>query len=159
MTQKRYIVKLTDEERQALNALISKGKGSANRLLRARILLKADANQEGGEWSDSRILEALETSESTVYRVRREMVEEGLDASLSRKKRTTPPVARIFDGEAEAKLIALSCGKPPEGYARWSLRLLEKKVVELEIVDKASDSTICRVLKKTFSSPTSRNSG
>jgi hypothetical protein len=81
------------------------------------------------------------------------LVEEGLDAVLSRKARETPPVPRIFDGEKEAKLIALACSDPPEGFARWSLRLLEEKVVELQIVDRASDSTIGRVLKKTSSSP------
>src|SRR5437588_11032804 len=87
-----------------------------------------------------------------VYRVRKQ-VEEGFEAVLSRKQRATPAVARIFDGEKEAKLIALACSKPPKGRARWTLRLLENKVVELHIVDRASDSTIGRTLKKTFSSP------
>jgi hypothetical protein len=94
-----------------------------------------------------------------VYRVRQQLVEEGFEAVLSRKQRATPAIARIFDGEKEAKLIALACSQPPKGYARWSLRLLENKVVELAIVDHASDSTIGRVLKKTFSSPTASNSG
>ena len=88
-----------------------------------------------------------------------QLVEEGLEAVLSRKQRATPPVARIFDGEKEAKLIALACSKPPKGRARWTLRMLEKKVVELEIVDRASDSTIGRVLKKTFSSPIASSNG
>jgi Homeodomain-like domain len=91
--------------------------------------------------------------------VRKQLVEEGLDAVLSRKVREMPPVARIFDGEKEAKLIALACSLPPEGFARWSLRLLEEKVVELNIVDRASDSTIGRVLKKTLSSPTAKSAG
>lgn len=91
--------------------------------------------------------------------MRKQLVEEGLDAVLSRKVRATPPVARIFDGEKEAKLIALACSAPPEGFARWSLRLLEEKVVELNIVERASDSTIGRVLKKTLSSPTARSAG
>ena len=94
-----------------------------------------------------------------VYCVRKQLVEEGLDAVLSRKVRERPPVARIFDGEKEAKLIALACSQPPEGFARWSLRLLEEKVVELNIVDRASDSTIGRVLKKTLSSPTAKSAG
>ena len=109
---------------------------------------------EGGDgWPDARIAEALETSLSTVLRTRRQLVEEGLEAALARKKRSTP-LSRIFDGEAEAKLITLACSEPPEGYARWSLRLLEKRVVELGIVEAASDSTIGRVLKKTNSNRT-----
>jgi hypothetical protein len=94
-----------------------------------------------------------------VYRVRKQLVEEGFEAVLTRKQRTLPPTAPTFDGEKEAKLIALSCSKPPAGYARWSLRLLAQKVVELNIVEEASHSTIGRVLKKTFSSPTARSSG
>ena len=115
-------------------------------------MLKADVSDGGVGWSDSRIVGALDTSTSMVYRVRQQLVEEGLEAVLSRKQRATPAVARIFDGEKEAKLIALACSKPPKGRARWTLRMLEKKVVELEIVDRASDSTIWRTLKKTSSS-------
>jgi len=122
-------------------------------------LLKADVSDAGAGWSDSRIVEALETSVSMVFRVRKQLVEEGLEAVLSRKQRATPGVARIFDGEKEAKLIALACSKPPKGRARWTLRLLEKKVVELNIVDRASDSTIGRTLKKTLCSPTAGNAG
>jgi Homeodomain-like domain len=150
---KKYIVRLTAEEREQLQALIGKGKSPAKRLLKARILLKADVSDGGEGWSDSRIIEALETSPSMVYRVRRQLVEEGFEAVLSRKQRATPAVAPIFDGEKEAKLIALACSKPPKGYARWSLRLLEDKVVELNIVARASDSTICRVLKKHSQTP------
>jgi hypothetical protein len=94
-----------------------------------------------------------------IYRVRKQLVEAGLESVLSRKKRETPPIARIFDGEKEAKLIALACSAPPEGFARWSLRLLEEKVVALDIVAHASDSTIGRVLKKTLSSPTAKSAG
>jgi hypothetical protein len=94
-----------------------------------------------------------------IYRVRKQLVEEGFDAVLSRKQRATPAVAPIFDGEKEAKLIALACSKPPKGRARWTLRLLENKVVELKIVDRASDSTIGRVLKKTLSSPIADSAG
>jgi len=116
-------------------------------------LLKADVSELGEGWSDSRIIDALDTSPSMVYRVRRQLVEEGFEAVLSRKQRATPAVAPIFDGEKEAKLIALACSKPPKGYARWSLRLLEDKVVELAIVERASDSTIGRVLKKNTLKP------
>jgi len=115
-------------------------------------LLKADVSEAGEGWSDTQIIEALETSASMVYRVRKQWMEEGLEAVLSRKPRATPAVPRIFDGEKEARLIALACSEPPKGRARWTLRLLENKVVELNIVDRASDSTIGRTLKKTFSS-------
>lgn len=156
---KRYVVRLSAAERERLDAMIRKGKSPAQRLLKARILLKAEVSEDGEGWSDSRIIEALETSVSMVYRVRKQLVEEGLDAVLSRKASAAPAVARIFDGEKEARLIALACSRPPEGYARWSLRLLESKVVELGIVEAASDSTIQRVLKKTRSSRTAANIG
>ncbi len=156
---KKYVMRLSGEERQQLAALIRKGKGPARRLLKARILLKADVSDAGEGWSDSRIIEALDTSASMVYRVRKQLVEEGFAAVLSRKQRATPAVARIFDGEKEAKLIALACSKPPKGRARWTLRLLENKVVELGIVDRASDSTIGRALKKTFSSRIAGSAG
>ena len=156
---KKYVVRLSGEERERLEALIRKGKSPAQRLLKARILLKADASEAGEGWSDSRIIKALETSPSMVYRVRKQLVEEGFEAVLSRKQRATPAVARIFDGEKEAKLIALACSKPPKGRVRWTLRLLENKVVELGIVDRASDSTIGRALKKTLSSPIADSSG
>jgi Homeodomain-like domain len=150
---KKYVVRLSSEEREQLQVLIRKGKGPASRLLKARILLKADVSEAGEGWSDSRIIEALETGPSMVYRVRRQLVEEGFEAVLSRKQRATPAVQPIFDGEKEAKLIALACSKPPKGRARWSLRLLEDKVVELNIVERASDSTIGRVLKKHSQAP------
>ena len=141
------------ERKRALGALIRKGKSPARRLLKARILLKADISEAGEGWSDSRIIKALETSVSMVYRVRKQLVEEGFEAVLSRKQRATPAVPAIFDGEKEAKLIALACSKPPKGHARWTLRLLESKVVELGIVDRASDSTIGRTLKKRSQAP------
>ena len=155
---KKYVVRLSGEERERLEALLRKGKSPAQRLLKA-LLLKADVSEAGEGWSDSRIIKALDTSVSMVYRVRKQLVEEGFEAVLSRKQRATPAVARIFDGEKEAKLIALACSKPPKGRARWTLRLLENKVVELNIVDRASDSTIGRTLKKTFSSPIAVSNG
>ncbi len=156
---KRYVVRLGCEERDQLEALIRKGKSPAQRLMKARILLKADVSEAGEGWSDSRIIKALETSPSMVYRVRKQLVEEGFEAVLRRRERATPAVARIFDGEKEAKLIALACSKPPKGRARWTLRLLENKVVELKIAERASDSTIGRVLKKTLSSPIADSAG
>ena len=145
---KKYVVRLSAEEREQLDALIRKGKSSAQRLMKARILLKADVSEDGEGWSDSQIVEALETSATTVYRTRQQLVEEGLEAVLSRKKPSRPSVLPIFDGEKEAKLIALACSEPPKGRSRWTLRMLENKVVELDIVARASDSTIGRVLKK-----------
>jgi hypothetical protein len=156
---KHYVVKLSGEEREHLEGLLGKGKSAAHRLLKARILLKADISRAGEGWSDSRIVKALETNPSMVYRVRKQLVEEGLEAVLSRKPRATPAVPRIFDGEKEAKLIALACSKPPKGRARWTLRLLENKVVELGIVERASDSTIGRTLKKTLSSRIAGSAG
>jgi hypothetical protein len=111
---KKYVVRLSAEERERLQGLIRKGKSPAKRLLKARILLKADVSEAGEGWSDSRIIEALETSTSMVYRVRKQLVEEGFEAVLNRKPRATPAVAPIFDGEKEAKLIALACSKPPK---------------------------------------------
>lgn len=155
----KYVVRLSSEERRELEGMIGKGRDTAHRLLKARILLKADVATEGDGWDDARIAQALETSASTVYRTRRRLVEDGFEAALSRKPRETPPRPAIFDGEAEARLLQLACSAPPEGYARWSLRLLEKRVVELGIVEAASDSTIHRVLKKTRSNRTAADTG
>jgi homeodomain-containing protein len=157
--KKKYVVRLSAQEREQLQALVRKGKGPARRLLKARILLKADVSEGGPGWSDSKIIAALDTSASMLYRVRKQLLEEGFEAVLSRKQRATPAVARIFDGEKEAKLIALACSKPPKGRARWTLRLLENKVVELGIVDRASDSTIHRTLKKTVSNRIAGSAG
>jgi transposase len=151
---KKYIVRLSDEERERLNALINAGKHPARKLLKARILLKADISDAGEGWSDSRIAEAFDTSTDTILRTRQRLVEEGLDAALAYKYSPASARPRIFDGAAEAKLIALACGDPPKGRARWTLQLLEEQVVELKIVDRASDNTIGRTLKKTLSSPT-----
>jgi hypothetical protein len=156
---KKYVVRLSEEERAQLEALIGKGKSAARRLTKARILLKADVSDAGEGWSDGEIVRALGVSICLVQRTRRQLVEAGLEAALNRKPRATPAVAPIFDGEKQAKLTALACSAPPAGYARWSLRLLEQKVVELGIVDRASDSTIGRVLKKTRSSPIADSAG
>ena len=155
---KKYTVRLSMEERETLEALISKGKHPAAQVLKARILLKADVSEAGEGWSDSRIVKALDTSEATVFRTRQRLVEEGFEGVLARKHSPNSARRRIFDGAAEAKLIALMCSPPPKGRAKWSLRLLEDKVVELNIVERASDNTIGRTLKKTISSHISKNS-
>ena len=148
---KKYVVRLSTEERQTLETLISTGKRQAAQILKARILLKADVSEAGEGWSDGRIVKALDASLSTVARTRRRLVEEGFDAVLTRKHSPRSARPRIFDGAAEARLIALACSQPPKGRARWTLQLLEEKVVELNIVERASDNTIARTLKKTLS--------
>ena len=139
---KKYIVKLSTEERERLSALIRKGKAPARQMLKARILLKADASEAGEAWSDSRIAKALDTSIDTISRTRQQLVEGGLDAALTRKHSPNSARRRIFDGAAEAKLIALACSPPPKGRKRWTLTLLESAVVELNIVERASDNTM-----------------
>lgn len=156
---KKYVVRLDAEERDRLNELIRKGKRSAQLLRKARILLKADVSDAGEGWSDSAIAGALDTSIATVERTRRQLVEEGFEAVLTRKYNPKSAPPRIFDGAAEAKLIALTLSPAPEGFARWSLRLLEDKVVELHIVERASDNTIGRTLKKTVSNRISDSNG
>jgi len=146
--KRKYVVKLSSEERERLLTLIHNGKHPAQQLLKARILLKADVSEAGDGWRDSQIAIALETSVDTVTRTRKRLVEEGFEASLVRKHSPASARTRIFDGAAEAKLIALACSKPPKGRARWTLQLLEEKVVELNIVARASDNTIGRTLKK-----------
>src|SRR5450755_482087 len=148
---KRYVVRLSADEREKLDTLIRTGKRPAAQVLKARILLKADISESGDGWSDGRIVAALDTSLSTVFRTRQRLVEEGFEAVLNRKHSPNSARRRIFDGAAEARLITLACSPPPKGRARWTLVLLEDKVVELRIVERASDNTIRRTLKKTFS--------
>jgi len=156
---KKYVVRLSEAEREKLSEFVRSGRRSAQLSTKARILLKADVSDAGEGWSDSEISAALDTSVANVERTRRQLVEEGFEAVLTRKYNPRSAPRRIFDGVAEAKLIALACGPAPAGYARWTLSLLEQKVVELNIVDKASDNTIGRMLKKTFSSRISSSNG
>ena len=156
---KKYVVRLSADEREQLVSLIRAGRRSAQLLTKARILLKADVSASGEGWSDSRIADALDTSIANIERTRRQLVEEGFESVLTRKYNPNSARPRIFDGAAEAKLIALTCGPAPAGHAKWSLRLLEEKVVELSIVQRASDNTIGRTLKKPFSSRISSSNG
>jgi len=149
---KKYKVTMTAEERDFLQELIAAGKAAAKKLTHARILLKADAAPGGPAWTDARIAEALEVHVNTVERLRERFVEQGLAAALGRKRQDRPSRERTLDGKAEAHLIALACSEPPQGRARWTLRLLADKLVELEIVDTVSTETVRRVLKKTNSS-------
>lgn len=152
---KKYIVKLGGDERDGLNAVIQKGKTPARQVLKARILLKADASHADEGWSDQRIAEALDTSFDTVARTRQHLVEGGIDAALTRKHSPSSARRRTFDGAGEVKLIALACSEPPpsraqspKDRARWMLKLLEDAVVARNIVGRASDNTIRRTLKK-----------
>ena len=156
---KKYVVNLSADEREQLVDLIHKGKRSAQLLTKARILLKADVSQAGEGWNDSRIAQALDTSIAHILRTRRQLVEAGFEAVLTRKYNANSARPRIFDGAGQAKLIALACGPVPAGHAKWTLRLLEEKVVEMHIVERASDNTIGRTLKKTFSDRISSSNG
>ena len=148
MLKKKYIVALTQEEREDLEQLVKKGKTAAYRINHARILLKANINQKGGGWQDLDISQALDISLSTIARVRKRLVEEGLESALARKpKKNHKP--KSLDGEKEAHLIALACSEAPVGKARWTLRLLADKMVELGYVDRVSHETIRQTLKKT----------
>ncbi len=150
---KRYVVRLTEEQRGKLETLVRRGRAHARSLLYARILLKADA--EGPDrWTDERIADAFDVSTATVARERRRFCEEGLEVALMPKKPGRPR-RRVLDGRAEAHLVALSCSDPPEGRERWSLRLLADRMVELGHADALSYETVRRTLKKTHSSPTS----
>jgi transposase len=144
---KKYIIRLSDEERTLLRDIVKKLKGTSQKVRRANILLKADA--DGPNWSDAKIAEALSCRIQTVENVRRRLVTEGLDAVLNRKKRETPPRPKILDGKQEAEIIALRLGKPPTGFANWTLRLMAEQIVELEIADSISYETVRRTLKKT----------
>ena len=144
---KKYVVRLTDEERNACQAIVKKLKGSSEKVRRAQILLKADA--DGSGWPDEKIAEAFDCRRQTIERLRERLVTDGFEQALERKKRAEPPTICKLDGEAEAKLIAMRLGRPPAGYGHWTLRLLAEEMVALEIVESISYETIRRTLKKT----------
>ncbi len=153
--KQEYPVRLSQSEREHLKNLISTGTEKARKLTRARILLKADAG-----WTDEQTAEALDVGMSTIGRIRKRYKTEGLDVALNRRP-TRREYERKIDGAAEAQLIALTCGEPPEGYARWSLRLLAERLVRLEqvAIESVSHETVRQVLKKTNSSPGGRSNG
>ena len=154
----KYMVRLNPEEHAQLLALVNTGRAAAVKLLHARILLKADVGADNRCWTDAEIAEALDTSAATIHRVRQAFVEQGLEAALSRK-RPTGRQYRKLDGAQEAQLIAVSCSAPPEGRARWTLKLLADKLVELAIVDTISTECVRTTLKKTCSNHGSRSNG
>jgi hypothetical protein len=144
---KKYIVRLSEQERQSCLEVVKKLKGTSQKVRRAQILIKADA--DGPAWSDAQIAEAFHCRVQTVENLRKRLVTEGFEAALERKQRETPPTPPLLDGEKEAKLIALRLGKPPAGYGRWTLRLLADELVTLEVVESISVETVRRALKKT----------
>jgi Homeodomain-like domain len=145
--QKKYIVRLSAEERHELEGIVKKLKGTSQKVRRAHILLKADA--DGPNWTDARIAEAFSCRVQTVENIRQRLVERGFRETLDGAKRENPPVEKMLTGDQEAKIIAMRLGPPPKGYANWTLRLLTRQVVELEIVESISHETIRRTLKKT----------
>ena len=144
---KKYIVRLTDEERKTLQQVVDKFKGSSQKVRRAQVLLKADA--DGPAWTDAKIAEAVGCRTQTVEHIRQRLVIEGFEMTLNGQPRLKPPCPKLLDGEQEAKVIALRLGSPPPGFANWTLRLLAQQVVVLEIVESISYETVRRTLKKT----------
>ena len=143
----KYVVRLTEEERQYLTQVVRKGKTQAYKIKHANILLKADA--AGPNWTDVSIAQAFGCHSKTVHNIRKRFVEQGFSAALERQKQRRPSRKAKLDGEAQARLIALSCSQPPQGFAKWSLRLLASQLVELEIVESISPETVRQTLKKT----------
>ena len=154
---KKYMVELTKQERQKLQEIVSKGKATAHKIKHANILLKADVNGSGIK--DEDVARMFSCHSRTVVNVRQRLVEQSLDAALERRKRSTPPRKKRLDGRKEATLIALACSKVPEGYSRWTVRLLADKFVELENIDSISHETVWRTLKKMNLSLTCENAG
>ncbi len=148
--RQKFIVRLTEEERKLVKEMVTKGKSAVYKVKHANILLAADV--DGLAWQDEEIAKAYSANVSTVGSLRQRFVEQGLEAALGRKKQERPSRQPVFDGASEARLIALSCSRPPEGRSRWTLRLLADKVVALDIVDKVSYETVRQTLKKTNSS-------
>ena len=145
--QKKYVVRLTNQERDELQSVVKKLKGTSQKVRRAQILLKADV--EGSNWTDEHIAEAFSCRTRTVEMIRQRLVERGFDETLHRLERAQPPVEKLLTGDQEARIIATRLGPPPKGYAHWPLRLLARKVVELKIVESVSHETVRRTLKKT----------
>lgn len=155
----RYRVTLTQDERSDLESLTKKGKTHARKFMRARALLLCDAGPGGPAWKVADVAKALGVTTRTIENLKKRFVEDGLDVAIERKKREKPPREVVFDGAFEARLLALACSEPPEGYQRWTVRLLADKVVELNIAPSVSPMTIQRALKKMNLSLTSANTG
>lgn len=146
---KKYIVRLEAEERCRLEQLVRVGKAAAYRIRHANILLAVDESGAGPKMKDVAAAQAFNVGVRSIELLRKRLVEEGLDAALDRKKQVRPSIEKIFDGEKEAKLIAIACGPKPPGRARWTLELLSDRVVTLKIVERCSRQTVMRTLQKT----------
>ncbi len=146
---KRYVVRLEAEERNRLEQLVRTGKAAALRIRHANILLAVDESEGGAKLKDAEAAAAFGVAVRSIESLRQRYVEEGLDAALERKKQVRPSVEAMFDGEKEARLIAIACGPKPDGRVRWTLELLAERVVSLQIVERCSPQTIMRTLKKT----------
>lgn len=144
---KKYVVRLSDEERRVCQEVVKKLKGTSQKVRRAQVLLKSDA--DGPNWTDERIADAFHCRVQTIENLRKRLVTEGFELALNGKKRESPPTPPLLDGEGEAKLIAMRLGKPPGGYGRWTLQLLADELVALEVVDSISIETVRKTLKKT----------
>jgi transposase len=147
--QKRYVVKLDKNERKDLSQLVKQEKIAAKKRTHAQVLLLADCSKHGSGWTDEAIAEACRVTVQTVENIRKRLVLEGLEMALNRKKQVRPSRQKILDGEKEAKVVATCCGSAPSGHARWTLRLLAERIVELNIVESVSHETVRRCLKKT----------
>lgn len=145
--QKKYVVRLTEQERDELRGVVKKLKGTSQKVRRAQVLLQADA--DGPNWTDEQIAAAYACQTRTVEKIRQRLVERGFHETLHGVRRSTPPVEKLLTGEQEARIIATRLGPPPKGYANWTLRLLARQVVELEIAEAVSYETVRRTLKKT----------
>lgn len=155
MSEKRYCVELTEEERRQLRAIAdSNGRVARKKRMRAQVLLKIDQGAQGSAWTDEKASEAFDVDFRTVRTIRKQLVLEGFERALERKKRAEPPRKRIFDAKGEGELLAMATGKPPDGHARWTLRLLAGEVVRLKIVGSVSHETVRTVLKKGICSHT-----
>ena len=148
---KKYIVRLSEEERALLVDVVSKGRASAQKIKPANVLLKVDS--AGPDWSDERAGEAFGCPPRTVFSIRQRLVEHGLEAALRRKPRERPSREPLLDGGKQARLVQIACSEPPAGRARWTLQLRSERLVELEVVDSISPPTVMRALKKTNCNP------
>jgi hypothetical protein len=157
MSEKRYVVRLTEDERTRLRAFV----GSAQRVarkkrMRAQVLLKVDEGEQGPAWTDEKVAEAFDVHVTSVHAIRKDLVLRGFEEVLERRKRAEPARKPVFDERGEKEVLALAVGEPPEGHARWTLRLLADEVVRLDIVESVCHETVRKVLKKGICSPTVR---
>lgn len=149
MSQKRYVVELTEEERSRLATIVHSSKPIARKKrMRAQVLVKVDEGEHGPAWTDERAMEAFDVHGNTVHTIRKQLVVDGFDRALERKRPAEPSRKRVFNGKKEEEVLAVAVGEAPEGHARWTLRLLADEVVRLEIVDSVSHETVRKVLKK-----------